>query len=169
VSLYLQARGHEVVAIDESPLAIEVVKRRGVLHAVVRSLADLDRSLGLFDTILLLRNNFGLVGKEDSAPRLLRRLAALTTDQGRIITDSVDPDRSVAPVFRTYRLKNKTTRRPHAQRYRVRWQQYATPWFYYLMFSPAEMEKLVAGTGWRVLRFIDDGSPRFVVVLEKEQ
>jgi len=35
------------------------------------------------------------------------------------------------------------------------------------MFAPAEMERLVAGTGWRVRRFIDDGSPRYTVVLEK--
>jgi hypothetical protein len=37
------------------------------------------------------------------------------------------------------------------------------------MFPPAEMERLVAGTGWRIDRFIDDGSPRFAVVLVKER
>jgi SAM-dependent methyltransferase len=168
VSLYLQERGHDVVAIDESPLAIDVVKRRGVVHAAVRSLTNLDRSLGVFDTILVLRNNFGLVGKEGSAPRILRRLAAITTERGRIITDSVDPDRIADPVFRTYRLKDDSAPRPRAQRYRVRWQQYATPWFYYLMFSPEELARLVVGTGWRVLRMIDDGSPRFAAVLERE-
>src|SRR5262245_54473080 len=53
VSLHLQTRGHDVVAIDESPLAIAVVIRRGVRQAEVRSLADLDGSLGRFDTILI--------------------------------------------------------------------------------------------------------------------
>jgi SAM-dependent methyltransferase len=168
VSLHLQSRGHTVVAIDESPLAIDVVRRRGVTNAEVRSLADLDGSLGLFDTILLLRNNFGLVGKEGSAARLLRRLAAITTARGRIITDSVDPDRIADPVFRSYRVKDESAVRPRAQRFRVRWQQYATPWFYYLMFSPAELSQLVAGTGWRILRFVDDGSPRFAAVLERD-
>ena len=167
VSLHLQERGHEVVAIDESSLAIEVAGRRGVSNAEVISLTDLDASLGVFDTIVVMRNNFGLVGKEGSAPSLLRRLAAITTDQGRIITDSVDPERVEDPVFRTYRLKGEGSIRPRAQRNRVRWQKYATPWFYYLMFAPVEMERLVAGTGWRVLRFIDDGSPRFAAVLEK--
>lgn len=169
VSLHLQERGHEVVAIDESPLAIEVARRRGVENAEVLSLADLDASLGVFDTIVLMRNNFGLVGKEGSAPRLLRRLAAITSDQGRIITDSVDPERIEDPAFRTYRLKGEGSIRPRAQRNRVRWQRYATRWFYYLMFTPAELERLIAGTGWRVLRFIDDGSPRFAAVLEKER
>jgi hypothetical protein len=51
----------------------------------VRSLSTLDDSLGVFDTILLLRNNFGLVDKEGCAARLLRWLAAITTARGRLI------------------------------------------------------------------------------------
>jgi SAM-dependent methyltransferase len=167
VSLHLQERGHEVVAIDESPLAIEVVRQRGVADARVMSLADLDASLGMFDTIVLMRNNFGLVGKEGSAPRLLRRLAAVTTERGRILTDSVDPERIDDPVFRIYRLRGEGSIRPRAQRNRVRWQKYATPWFYYLMFASEELEQLVEGTEWKVRRFIDDGSPRYAAVLEK--
>jgi SAM-dependent methyltransferase len=167
VSLYLQERGHDVTAIDESPLAVEVARRRGVRNASARSAGDIDSSLGTFDTIVLLRNNFGLIGREGSASRLLRRFAAVTSEQGRIVTDSVDPERVANPAFREYRGHRHAAVRPHAQRYRVRWQRWATPWFYYLMFSPADMERLVAGTPWRVRRFIDDGSPRFVAVLEK--
>ena len=37
------------------------------------------------------------------------------------------------------------------------------------MFTPAEMARLVEGSGWRVLRVIDDGSPRYAVVLEKKR
>ena len=51
VSLHLQERGHEVVAIDTSPLALEVCRRRGVERTETRSLADLD-GLGVFDTVL---------------------------------------------------------------------------------------------------------------------
>jgi len=105
VSLHLQERGHEVLAIDESPLAIEVAKRRGVKNAAVLSLAAVDASLGLFDTFLLIRNNFGLIGAEGDAARLLRRLAAITGARGRIITDSVDPERIENPAFRTYRAR----------------------------------------------------------------
>jgi hypothetical protein len=37
------------------------------------------------------------------------------------------------------------------------------------MFSPRELEELVEGTGWRVRRFVDDGSPRYAAVLEKSR
>ena len=66
VSLHLQERGHEVVAIDASPLALEVCRRRGVNDTQTRSLADLD-GLGVFDTVLILRNNLGLAGAPPAA------------------------------------------------------------------------------------------------------
>jgi hypothetical protein len=36
------------------------------------------------------------------------------------------------------------------------------------MVPPAELERLLTGGGWRVLRVIDDSSPRYIVVLEKD-
>jgi SAM-dependent methyltransferase len=160
VALHLQGRGQEVVAIDNSPLAVEVARRRGVKNALVLSVLDLDPSHGVFDTILFARNNFGLVGGEREARRLLRRLHGLTAEDGRIVTDSVDPERHEDPAFREYGKQ--------AQRYRVRWREFATPWFRYLMFSPADFEHLIEGTGWRVRRFLEDEEPRYVAILEKE-
>jgi len=168
VALHLQEREHDVVAIDSSPLAVEVAKKRGVRKAKVLSLADIDESLGSFDTILVLRNNFGLVGTKAGARRLLRRLHGLTGDEARIVTDSVDPDRDENAAWRTYRPRSGGKRRPVAQRLRVRWLNYATPWFHYLMFSPSDLERLVHGTGWHVHRVLEDDSSRFVAILEKK-
>jgi methylase of polypeptide subunit release factors len=46
VALHLQERGHEVVAIDISPGAVEVCRRRGVRDARVCPIEDVDESLG---------------------------------------------------------------------------------------------------------------------------
>jgi len=165
VALHLQGRGQEVVAIDNSPLAVRVAKRRGVKNAIVLSVVDLDPSYGVFDTILFARNNFGLAGGEHEARRLLRRLHGLTAEDGRIVTDSVDPERHEDPAFQAYR---KRAGRTQSQRYRVRWREFATPWFRYLMLSPADLERLAEGAGWGVVRFLDDGSPRYAAILEKE-
>jgi SAM-dependent methyltransferase len=165
VALHLQERGHEVVAIDNSPLAVEVAKRRGVKKAIVLSVVDLDSSHGVFDTILFARNNFGLAGAEREARRLLRRLHGLTTGDGRIVTDSVDPERYEDPVFRRDRMRAGG---PQAERYRVRWRKFATPWFRYLMFPPADFERLTEGTGWQVRRFLEGDDPRYCAILEKD-
>jgi len=165
VALHLQERGQEVLAIDNSPLAVEVAKRRGVRDAIVLSVLDLDPSHGVFDTILFARNNFGLAGGEREARRLLRRLHALTAEDGRIVTDSVDPERQQDPTYQDYRKRAGGTQ---AQRYRVRWREFATPWFRYLMFSPADLERLTEGTGWRVLRFLEGDDARYCAILEKD-
>jgi SAM-dependent methyltransferase len=154
VALHLQERGHEVVAIDESPLAVEVARRRGVRDARVLGLADVDATLGPFDTVLLARNNFGLEGDERAAPEALHRLADVLRAEGRIVTDFVHPEREEAG------------HRGH--RFRVRFGDHATPWFRYLMLTPEEVERLVEGTGWRIARVLDDGSPRFAVVFERD-
>ena len=154
VALHLQEQGHDVVAIDESPLAVEVARRRGVRDARVLALGDVDATLGTFDTILLARNNFGLEGSEAEAPAVLRRLIGLTSDDGRIVTDFVHPAR------------DRDGHRGH--RFRVRFGVYATPWFRYLMLTPDEVERVVEGTGWHLLHVFDDASPRYVVVLERK-
>ena len=53
-------------------------------------------------------------------------------------------------------------------RMRIRYKQYATPWFDYLFVSKKEMQKIVAGTGWRVRRFIDSKGSVYIGMLEKE-
>lgn len=154
-SLLLQERGHEVVAIDESPLAVEVARRRGVGDARAVALADATpEALGMFDTVLVLRNNLGLAGDLDATPAALRLLAALTTPAGRLLTDSVHPDR-LDPL----------SRGTGHERYRVRWRQFASPWFRYLLLTPEDVERIVEGSPWRVLELIDDGSPRYGIVL----
>ncbi|MFL5940253.1 MAG: class I SAM-dependent methyltransferase, partial [Gaiellaceae bacterium] len=79
VSLHLQERGHDVVAIDNSPGAIDVCRRRGVRDARVLAFDAVDESLGTFDTIVLFGNNFGLFGSPTKAKRLLRRLHRMTS------------------------------------------------------------------------------------------
>ena len=81
------------------------------------------------------------------------------------VTDSVDPQRTDS-IFLDYHPRGVALR-PGAQRIRVRWQRFTTPWFHYIMLAPAELEQLLAGTGWRLARLIDDGSPRYAAVLEK--
>ena len=161
VAQHLAGRGLEVVAVDESPLAVEVARARGVADARTAALADLLHGGpsplgGPFDTVVVLRNNLGLAGDLDSAPATLRALAGLAAGPGaRLLTDSVHPAR-LDPV----------SRGTGHDRYRVRWRQFASPWFRYLMLEPAEVERLVDGSPWRVRALVDDGSPRYGIVLE---
>ena len=145
VGLHLQSRGHEVVGIDVSPLAVQVARQRGLDDARV---GTLDSAVGLderFDTILLLGNNLGLLAGERQGRRLLRRLVRVAVDKGRILAGSWDPYDGASELSRRYHARNRDV----------------------LFASREEVASLVQGTGWAASRFLGDGAG-YVAVLELE-
>ena len=167
-SLEAQRRGLEVVAIDVSPGAVEVCRRRGVEDVRLLPLAEADERLGVFDTVLMMCGNFGLVGDAEAAAAGLRRLHAMTTAGGRIVLDSVDPyvDSDAADI--AYQARNRAQgRMPGVVTIRIRYGKRATPWFDLLLVSPAELEQLVEGVGWRLVQVFEGEPPDYYAVLEK--
>ncbi len=88
-SLVLQARGLAVRALDVSPEAVEVMRRRGVRD--VRCGDVFSFSGERFDTLLILMNGIGLVGTLDGLDRFLRDVPRLLAEGGQILLDSFDP------------------------------------------------------------------------------
>jgi SAM-dependent methyltransferase len=169
VSLHLQEKGHEVVAIDASPGAVEVCRHRGVRDARLVRIEDADDSLGLFETVVMYGNNLGLLGSRAKARRILKRLDAITSARARILGESTDPYLTDEPLHLAYHKRNRRRGRMSGQiRIRVRFRDVATPWFEYLFTSLGELEELLAGTGWRLARAIDGEGPFYVAVIEKE-
>ena len=173
-ALYFQERGHEVVGIDNSPLAIATARRRGrrgLRDGRVLSVTEIGPALGRFDTVLMLGNNFGLFGGAERARRLLKRLYGLTSERARLIAESTDPYDTTEPAHLAYHERNRRKGRMSGQaRIRIRYKLYATPWSDYLFVSRDEMWTLLEGTGWRVARVIDAaGAPRYIAIIEKDK
>ena len=168
VALELQDRGHEVVGIDFSPLAVEVARRRGVKDAREVPVTRVNRRLGLFDTFVMFGNNFGLTGSERRAPWLLRRFRSIANENARILAESVNPYSTDNPDHLAYHRRNKRDGRLGGQlRIRVRHGRYRTPWFDFLLASPDEMAELAKAGGWRLERVIDEGEVVYVGILER--
>jgi SAM-dependent methyltransferase len=167
VSLHLQNRGLEVVGVDVSPLAVKVARKRGFAAARIGTVATAVKEGELFDTILLLGNNLGLLAGERQGRRMLRRLAQLATDEGRILAGSYDPYDGASELALRYQAHNRERGKlGGVERIRVRYRQYATPWYDVLFASRDELTELASGTGWRIARFVDDG-PGYVAVLQR--
>jgi len=167
-SLYLQERGYDVIGVDNSPLCLEVCRERGVRQVQGLSLTQLSSRLGIFDTILMLGNNFCLVGNLPRARWLLRRLAAMTSPQGRILAGLRNPYDTDQPEHLEYHAWNRSRGRLSGEaRIRVRYKKTVTPWIDFLMLSPDELRTLVGDTPWRVGIVLDDPSGNYVAVLEK--
>jgi SAM-dependent methyltransferase len=166
--LHLQARGLEVVGIDPSPGAIEHCRARGVRDARVLSVDQVDSQLGVFDTILFLGQNLGLLRSKAHAPRVLGRLTRIAAPGGRVVAETFDPHAQSDAVNVGYRRRNLARgRMPGQLRVRIRHRELATPWFDWLQLSPAELDELADGTGWRLARTLGDG-PSYVAVLVRD-
>jgi SAM-dependent methyltransferase len=88
-ALYLQEQGHDVTALEISPLACEVMSRRGVSQVVN---ADFFKHASdqKYDTILLLMNGIGLVGTVNGFPTFFKKIKELLNPGGQILLDSSD-------------------------------------------------------------------------------
>ncbi|WP_123535739.1 class I SAM-dependent methyltransferase [Halosimplex salinum] len=157
-ALYLQERGHDVTGIDVSPGAIEVARDRGVEDVREVDVADVAEAFdpGTFDTILMMGNNFGLVGTAETAPERLRALAEVATADATLVGQSRDPTATDDEHHLSYHETNRERGRlPGALRIRVRYEVYATPWFDYLMAAPDTMAELAAETPWEFVEAIE--------------
>ena len=87
-SVALMKMGKSAVAIDISPLSVEVMKERGV-DALQVNLYDesFDRK---FDTLLMLMNGTGIIGNLDNMPVFFERMKQLLKSGGSILIDSSD-------------------------------------------------------------------------------
>ncbi len=170
VSLYLQKEGHDVVAIDNSSFAVKTARERGVKDVREMSITEINTKMGVFDTIVMYGNNFGLLASFDQARHRLKRLRGMTSEKGRIVASVGNPYKTDEPEHLNYHRRNKEKGRLSGQlRLRIRYKNLKGPWFDYLFASPEEIEKIVDRTGWRVLKVLEEEADfRYVVVLEKE-
>ena len=167
VCLQLQSRGLDVVGIDASPGAIECCRERGVHDARVLDIEGIDSRLGSFDTIVMLGQNFGLLGSLIRAQTLLSLLAKISTSRGRIVAETFDPHVSQEPRERRYRDQNvRRGRMPGQLRVRIRYRDRVTGWLDWLQVSPEELEGLLQSTGWRLARTLG-GGPSYVAIIER--
>lgn len=88
-ALALQEMGKEVCAIDISPLSAEVMKQRGVNDTRLINLFD-ETFAETFDTILMLMNGSGIIGRLSNMPDFFQRMKRILRPGGCILMDSSD-------------------------------------------------------------------------------
>ena len=88
-ALALQEMGKDVEAIDISLLSVEVMQKRGVRQVYQINLFD-ENYLQKFDTILMLMNGSGIIGKLENMGTFFTKMKQLLNPGGCIYMDSSD-------------------------------------------------------------------------------
>ena len=87
-SVALKAMGKDAVAIDISPLSVAVMRERGL---DAREIDFFDQSFDeKFDTVLMLMNGTGIIGRLENMPAFFERLKSLLDAGGSVLIDSSD-------------------------------------------------------------------------------
>jgi len=168
-ALYLQRKGHEVLGIDLSPLALKVCRQRGLERTKETDLRRIDQLEEEFDTVLLLGNNFGLMGAPERGKEFLDKLQQVTAENALIIAEELDPYQTEDPAHKQYQQQNKKEgKMPGHIKLRLRFRQYIGDWFDLLFLSSEELQDLIADTGWQLKELVEEkGSARYSFVLGK--
>ena len=169
-SLYLQQKGYDVTGTDNSPGAIKVCKLRRLKKAVVRPITEIDKfKPSFFDTILMLGNNFGLMGGFEQGRAILKKLSRITAKDARIITQSLNPYKTGNRQHLEYhKLNKKRGRMPGQLKMRVRFGKTIGEWFDYLFVSPEEMQDILRDTDWQIEKFLNAKEAHYIAVIKKK-
>jgi len=115
-SLAVQKRGQDVVALDVSPGAVEVCRRRDLQQVFLGTVAELAAAGGApFDSVLMLGNDLGLLGSPERAPGTLAALGAVLRPGGVIVGGCIDPYQADKPVHLGYHERNRRAGRMPGQ------------------------------------------------------
>ncbi len=144
-ALYFQQRGLPVTAVDASPGAVEVCRRRGVADVRLGDANDPPRDR-CWAAVLLLCGNLGLGGSWEGSRELLTRLAELAAPGAVLVGDSVNP-----------------TGAPQVD-LRIRYKHLITPWWSQYNIPAERMTALVDGTGWAIDRHLQEGEDHAVLL-----
>lgn len=143
-ALALQDKGLEVVAIDRSEGAAEVMRQRGVKQAYMFDFFQFGE--GGFDTIIFLMNGAGMAGTLGGLKKLLTHAKRLLHREGTIYLESTD-------LMYLYRQDDGSALIPMGERYygelhyRLGYKRYLAPPFPWLFVDPDNLDHIAGQCG----------------------
>ena len=155
-SLYLQEQGFDVLAIDSSPGCVAVASDRGVSNTQTLAIENLQHvHKPPYDSVLLLGANLGLLGSKSKGRRILKSLTSITSPAAQIIGTTNDYSQTTDPKHLAYHQYNRNRKRLlGTATIRVRWSEYISEWFDYVLFTKEDLLDTLRGTSWELAETI---------------
>lgn len=154
-ALYLQSRGHKVIAIDVSPGAVKVMKRRGVKDARVMDFWKARFPKNSFDTVLVMFNNLALGASYSGMEKMLKMFHRIAKPGGRLVGNLFDPVGTKDPVHLRYHEINKKRGKPIGWiRVRFDYKGKKSKWFVLLLLTHRQFVSIAEKSGWKIVKVI---------------
>ncbi|WP_437922034.1 class I SAM-dependent methyltransferase [Sphingobacterium sp. LRF_L2] len=158
-ALYLQHKGFTVDTIEQSTLACNVMRSRGIQHVQSGDFFNLkDRK---YDTLLFLMNGIGLAKTLEGFRELLRHAKGLLSDRGQLLFDSSD----ISYLYEEYKI----ARPPHYLgeiRFQYEYKGNMGSPFQWLYIDQQELIKIATEENWVVQILYEDENDQYLVRME---
>lgn len=164
-SLFLQARGLRVTALDISPQAVAVMEARGVRDVQRADMLDYDG--GPFDTLLMLGHGVGIVEDLPGLRRFLDVARRLTRSDGRLLVNSLDVTRTRDPKHLAYHEANRGAGRYVGEvRLQFEYEGMSGPYCGWLHVDPRTLREEAKRTGWTMETILAEESGDYLASLQ---
>ncbi|ELR69434.1 putative methyltransferase [Fulvivirga imtechensis AK7] len=158
-SLILQDRVEEVIAIETSEGACKVMRERGVLNVVNRSVFKYNPQ-GKFDNLLILMNGTGVFGAFSNFILSLQHLRNLLKPDGQIIIDSSD----ISYLYEDDEIAAQKGEVAYQYEYKGQY----SDWFPWLYVDKVELQKLAEEAGFSSNIVFEDENDQYLAVLKPQ-
>ena len=92
ITLYLQEKGIDVVAVDNSPIMREIGLKRGVKKYELENIFRLSSVSEKFDTVIVFGNTIGVCKNIDELEEFFEILEEILTENGKILLTATSPE-----------------------------------------------------------------------------
>lgn len=161
-SLILQEKGLFVKPIDISPYAVEIMRKRGIEQVSQQNFFSIKE--GQYNTILMLMNGLGIVGKLTNLTSFLKHCEKILAPGGKVLFDSSDvnylknefgiepKDKYIGEVAYQYVYKGKSGN-----------------WFDWLYVDKELLESLVTKVGWDFELLFENENAQYLASIKKKK
>ncbi len=157
-ALSLQQQGFEITALEVSPKACWVMSQRGLRQV---HCTDYRQYAGpTFDTLLLLMNGIGLIGKLSALPDFLQHMKTLLKPGGQLLFDSSN----IAYLYAGQPLPADHYYGEVSFRFEYRQQQ--GTWFDWVYIDQQTLMKEANRLGWQADVLYEDNQEQFLVRMQ---
>jgi SAM-dependent methyltransferase len=167
-ALALQAMRRQVLALDVSPGAVEVCRRRGLASTFLGTVHDLAATGPVpFDSFLAFYSLSLVFGSTEAVA--FTALRTMAHPDATLVGTIRDPYRTAEPLHLAYQEANRTAGRMGGEvRWRTRFQRLADPWSSTMWASREELAEMADRVGWRLVETIPAADAVYGAVLRPQ-
>lgn len=165
-TLALQEMGLAVTAVDISPQAVEIMRRRGVRDVHCADIMSYHG--GPFDTLLMLGHGLGMTESLAGLDRFLAHARGLVSSSGQMLVDSLDVRVTTDPENLAYQQANRDAGRYIGEiRIQLEYLGRTGPYFGWLHVDPETLGVHAAAHGWSCEVIASDDAGNYVARLAR--